>query len=95
LRPRIIYALPQSMPGSSMLVLPSGLVGVTYATRFPDSWQGKSIRWSTMKTLRHKRLSTTAEKYTHHVMQQQDAQGLFLKAISETERRTKRKKEEK
>jgi hypothetical protein len=75
-----------------MLVLPSGLVGVTYANRFPDSWQGMSIRWSTMKTLRHKRLSTTAEKYTHHVMQQQNAQGLFLKAIGKTEGRTKRKK---
>jgi len=46
-----------------------------------------------MKTLRHKHRSTIAEKYTHHVTQQQDAQGPFLKAISKTERRTKRKKE--
>jgi integrase len=48
----------------------------------------------TMKTLRHKRLATTAETYTHHIMQsQQDAQGLFLKAIGKTDVRKRCKKE--
>lgn len=36
----------------------------------------------TMKTLHHKRISTTTELYTHHVSEkQQVAQGLFLNAI--------------
>jgi integrase len=48
----------------------------------------------TMKILRHIRLATTAEIYTHHVSKkQQAAQGLFLKAIGKTEGRTRRKKE--
>jgi integrase len=50
----------------------------------------------TMKTLRHKRLATTTEIYTHHVTKkQQAAQGLFLKAIGKTKSRKKRKKEAK
>jgi hypothetical protein len=36
------------------------------------------------------RVATTAQKYTHHVMQP-DAQGLFLRAIGKTEGRTKHK----
>jgi hypothetical protein len=48
----------------------------------------------TMKILRHIRLATTAEIYIHHVTKkQQAAQGLFLKAIGKTERRTNRKNE--
>jgi integrase len=40
----------------------------------------------TMKILRHKRLATTMEHYTHRVnSQQQEAQGLFLEAIGKVQ----------
>lgn len=47
----------------------------------------------TMKTLRHKRLSTTTERYTHRITEKQhQAQGLFLKAIGKIDGSKKGKK---
>ena len=76
------------MPSSSMRVLPSGLVGVNLSdTRFPDSFAGQVDPLVNYEDASAQRRSLTiAEKYTHHVTQQQDAQGPFLKAISKTER---------
>jgi integrase len=47
----------------------------------------------TMKMLRHKRISTTSERYTHRVTdKQQEAQELFLKAIGKIDNKSKKKR---
>jgi integrase len=47
----------------------------------------------TMKTLRHKKIATTMERYTHRITsKQQAAQGLYLKAIGKMPKKKKVKK---